>query len=173
MFKEYVVKILYIVIFGGLLELIIPNNKLKQYIVSIISLLVIITMLSPVINVLKNETVDKTIKTAIETLSSDINSKQESEIKYDFSKYMNNIITESTKERLEQEIMENIQNDTNLNKIESVNVILNEEYVVKKIEIYVNKLNNIDKAKYISRIIEKISESYNIPKAVIAVIERG
>lgn len=174
LFKEYVIKLLYIAIFGILLELIIPNNKLKKYIISVVSLLVIITILSPVINILKSDNVSETITQVVETLSNNIDNNYEKQTKYDFSKYINSSITESTKEKIEQDIMEGIKkNNIDLDKVKDINIVLNDSYVIEKVEIYVDKISEIDKNINVSKIINEISTSYNIPVSVITIIEGG
>ena len=172
MFKEYIIKILYISIFGILLELIIPNNKLKKHIISLLSLMAVITMLSPLINILKNDNINKTITDTIDTLSNNLSIEEKNEYKYDFSKYINSVITKTTKEKLEHEMIENIQKSYP-DEIKNIQVMLSKEYIIEKIEIDIYRLESVNKSKHISEIIEKISKDYNIPKSIIVIVEGG
>ena len=78
--KEYISTIIYVAIFSIILELILPNSKLKKYITSLIGLLVVITVSTPVINFLKNEDVILAISTAIDEITISKENFQE----YDF-----------------------------------------------------------------------------------------
>lgn len=167
--KEYILSIMYIAIFALVLELIIPDGKLKKYVISIISLLAIITIISPLKNVLKAENVESTIKNVTETLSNNVNTKDIDISKYDFSKYSNTNITTSVKEKIEKSIIEELGTD----EVGDVNVILDDEYIIEKVEIYMVKKNSelLGTAK-LSKIIQKVSDKFNIEQSKIKIIER-
>lgn len=167
--KEYILSIMYIAIFALVLELIIPDGKLKKYVISIISLLAIITIISPLKNVLKAENVESTIKNVTETLSNNVNTKDIDISKYDFSKYSNTNITTSVKEKIEKSIIEELGTD----EVGDVNVILDDEYIIEKVEIYMVKKNSelLGTAK-VSKIIQKVSDKFNIEQSKIKIIER-
>jgi hypothetical protein len=70
--------------------------------------------------------------------------------------------------------MEGIKkNNIDLDKVKCINIVLNDKYVIEKVEIYVDKISEIDKNTKVSKIINEISTSYNIPISVITIIEGG
>ena len=58
-FKQYITSIIYISIVGILIELFVPKTNLKKYISACFSLIVIFTIISPIINVLKEDKVKR------------------------------------------------------------------------------------------------------------------
>ncbi|MBR5227255.1 MAG: stage III sporulation protein AF [Clostridia bacterium] len=68
--KNYIISILYISAFAILLELFIPKNKIKKYISAMMSMLVILTIASPLLNVFKGDNLEDAIDNAIYAISS-------------------------------------------------------------------------------------------------------
>lgn len=162
--KEYISTIIYISIFSIILELILPNNKLKKYITSLIGLLVVIVISNPVINFLKNEDVILALSTAIDEISMP-NEKFKS---YDFSKDRNRIISGSVKEKLETTIKETCDNELSEYMINKVRITLDEEYKVEEINITASNILDVEDAR---RIINHITETYNVQEQVINIIK--
>ena len=162
--KEYISTIIYIAIFSIILELILPNNKLKKYITSLIGLLVVLVISNPVINFLKNEDVVLAISTAIDELT--INNE---EIKaYDFSKERDRIINSSVKEKLEQEIKQACDKELSKYKINGVSINLDKEYKVEAINITASNVTDVEDAR---KIINYITDAYNVQEQVINIIK--
>lgn len=166
--KEYIVSIMYIAVFAMILELIVPDGKLKKYVISIISLLAIVTIISPVTNILKAENVERTIKNVTQTLSNNVYEDDLDAEKYDFSKYSNTYITESVKDKIEASIMEELSE----NNVKKVEIVLDKEYKIEDVEIHITKDKNILLGiKGISSIIQKVSDKFNIEQSKIKIIE--
>lgn len=162
--KEYISTIIYISIFSIILELILPNNKLKKYISSLMGILVVLTISSPLVNFLKEENVVIAISNVID----EFNITEQEMKSYDFSKEKNRIINNSVKSRLEQEILATCQNDLNEFYIKDVSIKLNDEYIVKEINVTVNNIENVQDA---SKIINYITDTYNVQEQVINIIK--
>lgn len=161
--KEYISTIIYISIFSVILELILPNNKLKKYIASLVGILVILIIASPLIDILKNDNVVLAISTAIEEISMSSGDMTH----YDFTKEKNRIINNSVRNRLEQEIMSNLTNNFSEFVIKRVDILLNSDYVVEGISV---TAKNITDVKDASKIINYLTEEYNVKEQVINII---
>lgn len=162
--KEYIATIIYICIFSIILELILPDNKMKKYIATLVSLLVILTIISPVFNFLKNENVKEVLSNSIE----EITSKHKTDASYDFASYKDKMVTNSTKEKIEQEILSNLRSKFQKLDITKVIIKLDEKYSLETVDVYLTKLSSVDTAK---DIICHIVETYNVKDEIINVIK--
>lgn len=161
---EYISTIIYICIFSVILELILPNNKLRKYIGVLVSLLVILTLVSPIINVLKNEQVTQVISSTIENIQSKVEIKE-----YEFNNIENRIIFSSVKNDLESEIYTKCKEklDTKF-QISKVKISLNEEYKIEDIDVYVKELEEVIMA---AEIIDFVANEFKINPSIINVIK--
>ena len=166
--KEYISTIIYICIFSIILELILPDNKMKKYIATLVSLLVILTIISPVFNFLKNEDIKAVISNSIEEISSNTNISMSTNNSYDFASYKDKMVTNSTKEKIEKEILSNLKSNFQKLDITKVTITLDEKYNFEMIDVYLTNLNGVDVA---SDIICHIVDTYNVKDEIINVIK--
>lgn len=169
-FKEYVVNILYICIFAIVLELFLPKTKLKKYISSIISLLILMAIVTPIFNVFTNTNIEKAIDDTIYALSNnaDITSKTNS---FDFSKYTNKVIVSRVKMNLEQQMLQEFSNNLkDIATISNVEVLLDDKYTIQEVVVYVKETNDLNTVKII---LDKIIFEYDIPGTMLKIIEKG
>lgn len=162
--KDYISTIIYISIFSIILELILPSNKLKKYISSLMGVLVILTIASPVVNFLKNDNVILAISNAIDEISI----SNENVTNYDFSKQKNRIINDSVKAKLEEEIESSCKEKLDEYNIKNVSISLNEKYAVDEINIVAADIDNVEDAR---KIINYIIDTYNVQEQVINIIK--
>ena len=161
--KEYVSTIIYICIFMVILEMILPDNKLKKYVWVLVSLIIIITLINPIVNVLKNDNVIEAISTGIENIQGKVHIKE-----YDFNNLQSTMISTSVKKKLEDEIYSKCKERFDLKYgINKVKIILSEDYTIEDIDIYVKQLQEIASA---AEIIDYIEKEYNIDNGVVNVI---
>ena len=163
--SEYISTIIYICVFCIILELILPENMLKKYIGVLVSLVIILTLISPVLNLFESESVVATISNAIANVKSKIEVKQ-----YDFSNMKNKIILSSTRENLEDEITAKCREKFTKYNISKVRIILTEDYSIDDIDIYVRNLPQVSAA---GEIIDYIAGTYNIGSDLINVIKEN
>lgn len=160
---EYVSTIIYICIFSIILELILPDNKLKKYVSVLVSLVIILTLLSPIVNLIKSDNVLETISNAIDSIQSKVEIKE-----YDFNNLGNRLIFSSVKEDLEDEIYtkckDKFESKFGINKVK---ISLTKEYTLEDIDIYVDRLGEIALA---GEIIDFVANEYSIEASVINVI---
>ena len=69
-FKAYINTLLCLGIFITILQLIIPKNKSRKYIYSLIGIIMIITVISPVVDLLKNENIEDGINQVLANIDS-------------------------------------------------------------------------------------------------------
>lgn len=162
--QQYASTIIYICIFTIILELILPDNKLKNYVGVLVSLVIILTLLSPIVNLIKKDEVVAVISDAIESIQSKVETKE-----YDFSNLQNRLVFSSVKEEIENDIYlkckEKFESKFGINKVK---IILNEEYVVEDIDIYIDNLPEVAMA---AEIIDYVAYKYSIEASVINIIK--
>lgn len=164
-FKEYVMSILYISIFGIILELFLPNTKLKKYVSSFVSLIIIITIISPIFNVLEQGKIEEVLDSALLAISN--NTSVTSSNKVDFSKYIDTTIVSRVKANLEQELYDNFSSSLeNITEVEKVEVKLDNDYHIQEVNVYISEAD-LGIAKVI---LDKIISEYEVPSSMLKVI---
>lgn len=161
---EYISTIIYICIFAVILELILPNNKLRKYVGVLVTLIIILTLISPIISVLKNDEVVEVISSAISNVKSKVKIKE-----YNFNGLQNRIIFSSVKEDIEREIYTACSESFDVKYgISKVKLELNDEYKIEHIDVYVKNLTQVANA---GEIIDFIANQYEIDDSIINVIK--
>lgn len=163
--SEYISTIIYICVFCIILELILPENKLKKYIGVLVSLVIILTLISPVMNLFESESVVATISNAVDSIKSKIEVKE-----YNFGNVKNKIILSSTKENLQEEIASKCSEKFTNYNISKVRIALTEDYLISDIDVYVKNLPEVAMA---GEIIDYVAGTYNIQADVINVIKEN
>lgn len=162
--SQYISTIIYICIFSVILQLILPENKLKKYVRVLVSLIIILTLISPVIDVLATDNVIAVISSALENIQSNVEIKE-----YDSLNLDSKIVFSSAKKNIEREIYIKCKEkfDTKFG-VSKVKISLNEEYIVEDIDIYVQELPEVAQA---AEIIDYIASEYQIKVNLINVIK--
>lgn len=169
-FKTYINTLLCLGIFITILQLIIPKNKSRKYIYSLIGIIMIITIISPVANLLKNQNIEDGINQVIANID---------EFKVEESKN-NSAYKEANEDTIKNQVIlgikEDVKNKLSEKNIETsdVQVYLEEDYNIKKITVNINNLSNDDIAfSNLNSVIKYINEEYEIDYSKIEVIEEG
>ena len=168
-FKGWVSAMLCIGIFMSFIQLIIPKTNLKKYIYSLIGIVTIITVVSPVVNLLKNKNMEESVSQVIANISSD----NVEEI--DTQEY-----TEKTEETIRQTFALNMKKDIQ-NKLEekgivvkTIDMFLTDQYNVEKLEICIDKINvKRTSLENVTDVVKYINEQYDLDFSKIQVIEEG
>ena len=168
-FKNWISSMLCIGIFITFIQLVIHRTNLKKYIYSLIGIVTVLTVVSPVINFFQNETVEDSVRAVLanigdsggqEVNSEDIQQKSEEMIKKQF--------IESLKKDVEDRLQEK---NVSVNKI---NVLLSDEYDIQKIEVNIKKVNNMGATiDNVNEVVRYINSEYDIDYSKITVIEEG
>ena len=143
--KGWISMILVIGIVFTLLRMIMPNTNLKKYIESVIGIVTIITIITPVLYYISNYNLTEKISENIE----EILSRQEKRNDYDSYSQINN-------EEIKKEFVEKIQEDikvklkNKINQEPKVKVVVNDAYNIEKVEVKLNGNSSIDVRQYLS-----------------------
>lgn len=159
--REYIMTLIYISVFSIVLEVILPETKLKRYISSMIALTVIIVAMSSVIRFIKQEDVVSVLSNAYQNINLDfagnwqqVEGSSEEQIK------------SSVKRKVELDILNRYNdNEVFVNKVE---VDLTDEYKIKEVNIYVSDIKTVNEAKDIMR---SVTEDYDLKDGYINVIK--
>ncbi len=143
--KRWISMILVIGIVFTLLRMIMPNTNLKKYIESVIGIVTIITIITPVLYYISNYNLTEKISENI----GEILSRQEETNNYDSYAQINN-------EEIKKEFVEKIQEDikvklkNKINQEPKVKVVVNDAYNIEKVEVKLNGNSSIDVRQYLS-----------------------
>lgn len=160
--KNWINSILCMGIFVLLIQLIIPKTNLKKYIYSLIGVMIMLSIISPVMNLLKNENVEASLNEIITQISNTDQKMTTSELE--------NLQYEAVKAGF----METLQSDVEKKltdkgvKVEEVSVVLDTEYNIQQINIVLgeNAMDNVV-------LIQWISAEYDISKDKILIYSKG
>lgn len=167
-FKNYITSILYVASFGIILELFLPKNNLKKYVSSIISVLIIITIISPIFSYIKDENFGNVIDEAIYAISSD--NIIETNNKFEFDNYANKVIVSRVKENLEKELYNEFKKELkDITEVVNVEVKLDTSYHIEEVVVYIEQ-GDIRIAKLL---IDKIVSKYEISSNMLRIVKKG
>jgi len=160
--KNWINSILCMGIFVLLIQLIIPKTNLKKYIYSLIGVMIMLSIISPVINLLKNENVEESLNEIITQISNTDQKMTTGELE--------NLQYEAVKAGF----METLQSDVEKKltdkgaRVEEVSIVLDTEYNIQQINVILEE-NTIDNGV----LIQWISTEYDISKDKIMIYSKG
>ncbi len=168
-FRNWINILLCLGIFITIIQLIMPKNKLRKYIYSLVGIVTIITIVSPVMNLLKNKNMEESLKQVISNIDTGENSS------LDVQKYKDateNAVKTSFVNSLKVDVTNRLsQNGVEVIKTE---IFVDSEYNIEKVEINVKKLNEDNvKLSSVTQVVKYINEEYDIDLSKIIVIEEG
>ena len=169
-FKNWISSMLCIGIFITFVQLIIPKTNLRKYIYSLIGIVTVLTVVSPVIDFMKNETVENSVSQVIASIS---DTGEENSV--DIEKYKN-----SKEEAVKQGFIDGIKRDikTKLSLkgivVKNVEIFLTEEYDIEKVQVNISKINqSASTMDSVNNVVNYINSEYDIEFSKIVVIEEG
>ena len=170
--RAFIQQIVYVAIVAIIIELILPKGNTKKYVFVILSLFILLNIVSPIINIIKDSDLQNTFNSVLETISSNVDRTDNRNID-EFSAYKNVKITSEVEEELSKNVNDKL-NKMNV-KFKNLKIILNDDYTIKSLKINIENLNDLDDRKVdkISSIISSISTEYSIDENVISVVEEG
>lgn len=154
--NNWIISILSLGIIITFIELILPKGKNRKYIYVLIGLLTIITIINPVIKYVTDVDFDKDINKAFEEFTITTSSN------YDKV----NLVKDEFKNNLENDIKSKFLKSNII--IKDVFINCSDEYVIEKISIYVTKEES--KMVDINEVIDQIIEEYKIEYSRIEVV---
>lgn len=164
-FRNWIIAMLCLGILIVIIQLVIPKTNLRKYIYTLIGIITVITIISPIVDILKNEDVKESISNVFDSISNDnivsvnsegLENKKNELVEIQFIKSLKDDVTQKLNEK-----------DIKLNDI---NISVDDSYNITKIEIKISKTNksNLDN---INDIVKYINSEYGIEYSKISVIE--
>lgn len=169
-FKNWIVALLCLSILIVIVQLIIPKTNIKKYIYTLIGLITVITIISPIADILKNKDVEESISKVLLSIE---NNGQIISVNSDFSEDERN-------ELVKMQFIDNLKSDIMLKlaskniEVNNINISIDDEYDIKKIYIQISKIN-VEKASInsVNEIISYLNTQYDIDSSKITLIEEG
>lgn len=165
LFKNWINTLLMLGIFITILQLVIPNTNLKKYVNSLIGIVVIVTIISPVYDIFKNGNLEENLNLVLANIDS---VKPENTVNVN-DNIQNKLLVNSMQDKIKENIEEKLKNEDIV--ASNIRVDVSEKYEISSIEIIFNeKLDNTKKEK-INKIVKNIKEEYEIEYSKISVLE--
>ncbi len=136
--KLWINSMLCIGIFVLFIKLVIPKNNLKKYIYSMIGIITIITVISPITKFFKNNTIEESLNQVINNISdTSVSSKVENSNINKYQDLNNQAVKMGFIEKLKEDIITKLENKDVV--VKDVEVSMNNEYEISKINIKIEK----------------------------------
>jgi len=154
----YIKNIAVFLIFSTFIEIIMPNNRFKEYIRFVLGIILIVIMIEPINNIIAD--ISKDLDINVMKLETELNKniiKSENEF---YTQKQNEIIKKEFKNSLENQIKAICQKYF---IVEDINIILDDSnFEILEIYIYIDNKNGIDEENNILMIKNSISDFYNL-----------
>lgn len=169
-FKIWISSLLCLGIFVTFLELVMPSSKLKKYIYSLVGIVAIITIVSPVVNFYKSGG-KFNFEKALETMSNNFSSESKIDTN-DYSQTSNKLIKDQFVVSIKNDLKEKLESKGV--KVKEIEIDIDDVYNINKIGIKTYKLESEEEnLNSINEIISYINKEYDIEYSKISVIESG
>ena len=169
-FRNWIVAMLCLGILIVIVQLVIPKTNLRKYVYSLIGIVTVITIVSPIVDVLKTGNVSSSISSVLDSMSSN----------EDTITVNSDGLQDKQNELLKVQFIENLKSDIMFKLahkdvvVNSINISVDDDYNVTKIELKIAKIN-VEKTSLnsINEVIKYINSEYDIDYSKISVIEEG
>lgn len=169
-FRNWIVAMLCLGILIVIVQLVIPKTNLRKYIYSLIGIVTVITIVSPIVDVLKTGNVSSSISTVLDSMSSN----------EDTITVNSDALQDKQNELLKVQFIENLKSDVMFKLahkdvvVNSINISVDDDYNITKIEVKIAKIN-VEKTSLnsVNEVIKYINSEYDIDYSKISVIEEG
>lgn len=169
-FRNWIVAMLCLGILIVIVQLVIPKTNLRKYVYSLIGIVTVITIVSPIVDVLKTGNVSSSISSVLDSMSSN----------EDTITVNSDGLQDKQNELLKVQFIENLKSDVMFKLahkdvvVNSINISVDDDYNVTKIEVKIAKIN-VEKTSLnsINEVIKYINSEYDIDYSKISVIEEG
>lgn len=166
-FRNWIVALLCLSILIIIIQLVIPKTNLRKYIYTLIGIITVITIISPVVDLLKKQDIKESIADVLSSFntndatvsvnSSDLEEKKTGLVKVQFI----DSIKQDIKDKLES------KNIT----VKSINVSVDDNYDITKLEIKILKSKN--GIVSVNEIVKYLNNEYGIDYSKISIVEEG
>jgi len=170
--RSFIEQIIYLAIVAIIIELILPKGNTKKYVYCILSLFLLLNVVSPVINIIRDIDMQKIYDNVISNISSDVKYNNDDTVAV-FAEYKNEKITEELKKEMLNDIEFKL-NNMNVN-VNDIDIKLNDNFEFNSLEVYIDNLNYLGENRYkkISDILSMLEKEYEIPTNSIVITEEA
>lgn len=169
-FRNWIVAMLCLGILIVIVQLVIPQTNLRKYVYSLIGIVTVITIVSPIVDVLKTGNVSSSISSVLDSMSSN----------EDTITVNSDGLQDKQNELLKVQFIENLKSDVMFKLahkdvvVNSINISVDDDYNITKIEVKIAKIN-VEKTSLnsVNEVIKYINSEYDIDYSKISVIEEG
>ena len=169
-FRNWIVSMLCLGILIVIVQLITPKTNLRKYIYTLIGIITVVTILSPVVDILKNTDVKESISSILSSINMDdevitVNSEGLEDKKNELVKiqFIDNLKSDVMFKLAEKSI-----------EVNNINISIDEEYNITKLELKISKLEKgRTSMNSVNEIVGYINSEYDINYSKISVIEEG
>ena len=142
MFKEWIYSVLCLGILVSILELVMPSNNIKKYVYILMGIITIITIVSPVVNLINNPEILQSTSDVLDKLENVPNSEHD-------------IIANTFKDSLKKSIIDRLLKEGIL--INEIDIKVSTKYDVEKMEVDIKEGSR-------NKVVECINIEFEIPK---------
>lgn len=169
-FRDWIISILCLSILIVIVQLVVPKTNLRKYIYSLIGIITVITIVSPVVDILKNGNVSDSISSMIKSISDN----------EDVITVNSDGLEDKKKELLKMQFIENLKSDVMFKlahkdiEVNNINIVVDDDYNIKRIELKISKIDG-EKTNLgsVNEIVKYINSEYDIDYSKIIVVEEG
>lgn len=169
-FRNWIVAMLCLGILIVIIQLITPKTNLRKYIYTLVGIITVITILSPIVDILKNTDVEQSVSNVLSSISMD-----------DDAITVNSEGLEDKKnELLKIQFIDNLKSDIMVKlkeksvEVENINISIDDEYNITKFELKIAKIDTQKTSiNSVNEIVGYINNEYDIDYSKISVIEEG
>lgn len=167
-FKTWITSMLCIGIVVTFLQLIIPKTSLKKYIYSLIGIITLLTIISPIVDLMKNDYVNQGVRQVIASLSDDTEGYTSNDA--DYKNITNNAVKKDMISKIKEDVTLKLK-EQNID-VKDIYINLDENYNISGIEINIKKINTkISNIMNANSVIDYIRKEYGIEYSNISVVE--
>ena len=167
-FRNWIVALLCLGILIVIIQLITPKTNLRRYIYTLVGILTVITILSPIVDILKNTDVEESVSNVLSTMY----------IKEDVVTVNSEGVADKKNELVQMQFIENLKSDVMFKlaekniEVNHINILIDEGYNITKLELKIQKLD-VQKTSInsVNEIVGYINNEYDIDYSKISVIE--
>lgn len=169
-FKGWISSMLCIGIVITFIQLIVPKTNLKKYIYSLIGIITILTLVSPMVSLIKNKEVEESVTQVIANIEGNTGNANMYDEKY--QEKTENVVREAFAQNMKKDIINKLS-EKGINS-KSIDIFMTEQYNIEKIKICIEKINKEEASiDSVTNVIKYINEEYDLDFSKIEVIEDG
>lgn len=170
--RGYIEIIIYVAIVAVIIELILPKGNTKKYVYVILSLFILLNIVSPFINIIKDTDMQEVFSDVLETISTNTQNANTTDIE-EFSAYKDTKVTKDLENSLSKEIKSKLASQ-NI-EFKDLRIDLDDNYEFEELKIEIGNLDHLGdkKIEKISDVIRMISEEYELDENIITIVEEG